>query len=84
MPPPTGTTTRRPKPSSLRFTAMAVPSGDHANERWPGPHDGSACSCGSSSTGCADVPSAGASHTFIQPRSSDTYASESSTGENRG
>ena len=44
--PSSGTTTRRPKPSSLRVSAIARASGDHANERCPGPHDGSACSCG--------------------------------------
>ena len=41
------TTTRRPKPSSLRRARSRAPSGDHANDRWPGPHVGSAWSCAS-------------------------------------
>ena len=64
--------TRRPKPSSLRLSTMAAPSGDHANDRWPGPHDGSACSCGSSTSGTGAPPSPAArAHTFIQPSASD-------------
>ena len=53
------TTTRRPKPSSLRLSAIARASGDHANERCPGPHDGSACSCASASTHVGSVTDAG-------------------------
>ena len=33
-----------PKPSSLRQNTMRSPSGDHAYERCPSPHDGSPCS----------------------------------------
>ena len=83
-PPSSDMLTRRPNPSSLRFTAIAAPSGAHANDRCPGPHEGSACSRASSTNGRAGAPSAGAIHTFIQPRSSETYARVPSTGENRG
>ena len=59
---------------------MTRPSGDHANERWPGPHDGSACSCGSSSTGTGASRRSGATHTFIQPDASETNASVRAVG----
>ena len=51
--------TRRsePNPSSLRVNTIDEPSGDHANERWPSPHDGSPCSSCSSTTGLASDPS---------------------------
>ncbi len=40
--PDTGTAISRPKPSSFRQIAIDEPSGDHANERWPGDHVGAA------------------------------------------
>ena len=40
----TSSTHSRPKPCSLRQNATWLPSGDHANDRCPGPHDGSPCS----------------------------------------
>ena len=45
------TMTRRPNPDSFRHSATLLPSGDTAKERWPAPHVGPPCSCGSSSTG---------------------------------
>ena len=49
------TTTSRANPSSFRHSAIASDAGDHANERCPGPHAGSAWSCGSTSNGRAPV-----------------------------
>ena len=78
------TTTRRANPPSFRHSAIASESGDHANERWPGPHAGSAWSCGSARSGRAPEPSRRATTTFHQPDSSVTYASHEPSGENRG
>ena len=61
--------TRRAKPSSLRHSAIASDAGDHANDRWPGPHAGSAWSCGSTSSGRASgaVGVAELEHVHVPP-----------------
>ena len=55
-----------------------------ANDRWPGPQGGSACSCGSGRTGRASPPSGSTVHTFAQPSRSVTKPSRRPSGDQRG
>ena len=83
---PVDTSTRLivPNPSWFRVKTIDDPSGDHAYDRWPRPHDGSPCSSASSTRGFASLPSAAATQRFSHPVSSDRYASRVPSGEKRG